>query len=144
MPTSPLPTPLARLLKWIECLGRFGELQLHRWTPVGGSPRLFKKFLFMQLWLPGNGTTVFELKFYLRQFWISLLDVTFRCHFRTALFNVSFGRHLMSPLDCVYGKAFWGLASWGACQTDNWQTSYPILPIHKKPKPVIITAFEPY
>ena len=28
MPTSPLPTYLARFLKCIECLGRFGEPQL--------------------------------------------------------------------------------------------------------------------
>ena len=28
MPTSPLPTHLARLLECIECLGRFGEPQL--------------------------------------------------------------------------------------------------------------------
>ena len=34
-----LPPPLSRLCKLIECSGRFGEPQLHRWTPEFCNPR---------------------------------------------------------------------------------------------------------
>ena len=39
MPTSPLHIALARLLKWIEFLERFGEPQLRRKTHMTGNPR---------------------------------------------------------------------------------------------------------
>ena len=45
MPSSPLPTTPFRLLKWYECLGRFCELQLRRWTPVMCLPHHAKYFI---------------------------------------------------------------------------------------------------
>ena len=50
MPTSPLPTPLSRLLKLIECSGRFVEPQVHIWKPVIRAGLLTEK---IDLWVRG-------------------------------------------------------------------------------------------